>query len=353
MRNFMLSPLRLALGLALGLGAFAAAAAPTPGPGPYKVVQTIPGDDAFWDYATLVPEEHRLYLAREDGISLLDLTSGQLTPVFVPGKQVHAIVLLPKGQAIFTQGAVGLATVFERATGKVIRDIEVGKKPDGAVRDPATGVVIICDGVLDEIVFVNPDTGKVLDRLKLDGEPDSPVLDGHGRLFVNVTNHSKTVVIDLATRKLAKAYPLPDCQDASPLALDHGTGVLLAGCANEKAVALSARTGRVLGVAPIGKYPDVIMFDPQRHVFYVPTVIPGTLTVVGEGPGGAPRALASLPVAFGVHTGALDVEAGRLYLPAGDLQLAAGARPTVKPGTFKIMVVDVSHTAGGSAHAGR
>jgi DNA-binding beta-propeller fold protein YncE len=327
------------------LTTLAAAAPPaaSPGPGPYKVVRTIRGDDVFWDYATIIPGERRLYLAREDGISVLNLADDKLTPVFVPGKQVHAIVPLPKGRALFTQGAVGLATVFDRATGKIIRDIDVGKKPDGAVLDPATGNVIILDGVLNEAIFVDPDSGKVLDRIKVDGEPDSPVLDGRGRLYFNISDHSEVMVVDLATRKIAARYPLPDCQDASPLAFDRAKGVLLAGCANLKVVALTAVAGKVLGTAPIGKYPDVIMFDSLRRVFYAPTVIPGSMTVVGLRPDGAPQALANLTMAFGVHTGALDAAAGRLYVPAGDLKLAPGSRPTVAPGTFKIMVVDVSH----------
>src|SRR5579863_1736835 len=138
-----------------------------PGPGPYKVVQAIPGEDVFWDYAAIVPEEHRLYLARENGVSVLDLTTGQLTAQFVAGRQVHAVVPLPGGQALFTQGAVGLVTVFDRATGKVVRDIAVGTKPDGAVRDPATGQVIVVDGSRDEAIFVDPDKGAVLGRIKV------------------------------------------------------------------------------------------------------------------------------------------------------------------------------------------
>jgi DNA-binding beta-propeller fold protein YncE len=334
----------LALGLALCLGAATGTSAQpaTPGPGPYRIAQTIPGDDAFWDYAAVVPEDGRLYLAREDGVSVLDLATGALTPVFVPGKQVHAIVPLPGGQALFTQGAVGLATVFDRASGKVIRDIEVGTKPDGAIRDPNTGEVIIMDGTRDEAIFVDPAKGRVLARIKVEGEPGSPVLDGRGHLLFNVTSKSETLLVDLATRKVVKTFPLPDCDDASPLALDRARSVLLAGCANLKVVALNPRTGRILGTAPIGKYPDVITFDAQRGVFYVPTVIPGTLNVIGLDPKGAPLALANLPVAFGVHTGALDEAAGRLYLPAGDLKLAHGQRPLVAPGTFKIMVIDVS-----------
>ncbi|HEY1426701.1 MAG TPA: YncE family protein [Caulobacteraceae bacterium] len=334
------------LSLALAAAAPAQAADPPtpqlPGPGHYRIVQTIPGDDAFWDYATIIPEEHRLYLGREDGVSVLDLRTGKLTPVFVPGKQVHAIVPLPHGRALFTQGATGLATVFDRATGKVIRDIQVGVKPDGAVRDPATGQVIVLDGTRDEVIFVDPDQGRVLGRIKVEGEPDSAVLDGKGHLYFNITDRSETAVVDLATRKLVRRIPLPDCQDASPLALDKARGVFVAGCANLKVVAFDAATGRILGTAPIGKYPDVISFDPVRQVFYAPTVIPGGLAVVGLRRNGSPETLASLPVAFGVHTGAIDAAAGRLYLPAGQLKLTPGQRPVVTPGTFKIYVIDVS-----------
>ncbi len=343
----MRTPFPAVVGLAFSLllsGVAMAADAPAPGPGPYKVVKTIPGDDVFWDYGTIVAEEHRLYLGREDGVSVLDLRTDKLTPVYVPGKQVHAIVPLPNGRALFTQGAVGLATVFDRSTGKVIRDINVGKKPDGAVRDPKTGEVIIFDGVLDEVIFVDPDKGKVLERIKVEGEPDSPVLDGKGHLFFNITDHSEVAVVDLASRKLVKRYAMPNCQDASPLALDKTRGILLAGCANLKVVGLKASNGDILGTATIGKYPDVIVFDPVRHVFYAPTVIPGSMTVIGEDKTGAPVALANLPLAFGVHTDALDAARGLLYVPAGDLKLVPGQRPTVGAGTFKIFVVDVSHT---------
>ena len=57
------------------------------------------------------------------------------------------------------------------------------------------------------------------------------------------------------------------------------------------------------------------------------------LTVVGLGQGGAPKVLARVPVAPGVHTGALDSEGGRLFLPAGKLKLVHGQRPAVEPGT--------------------
>lgn len=314
-------------------------------PAPYNVVQTIRDGDAFWDYAMFEPSEKRLYVAREDGLTVIDLPTGKVTERFVPGRQGHAVIALPGGRGLMTNGASDTATVFERETGKILSTIPTGKKPDGAVLDPASGLVLIMDGVSHDAMFVNPDTGAVLGRVELEGEPGSPVLDGRGQLYVNVTDHSEIAVIDIASRKLIKKYPLPDCEDASALALDKTSGVLLAGCANLKAVAVRAATGEILGTVPIAKYPDVIMFDAVRQVFYVPCVIPGTLVVVREGKGGAPEVVASPDVGFGVHTGALDAAGGRLYLPAGDLRLQKGARPTVAPGTFRVLVIDVNQAA--------
>lgn len=314
-------------------------------PGSYATLQTIRDGDAFWDYAMFEPSEKRLYVAREDGLTVIDLPTGKVTERFVPGQQGHAVIALSRGRGLLTNGASDTATIFDRKSGKILRTIATGKKPDGAVLDPASGQVLIMDGVSHDALFVNPDTGAVLGRVDLEGEPGSPVPDGKGRLYVNVTDHSEIAVIDIASRKLIKKYPLPDCDDASALALDKASGVLLAGCANLKAVAVRAATGEVLGSVPIAKYPDVIMFDPVRRVFYVPCVIPGTLVVVREGKGGAPEVAASAEVGFGVHTGALDAAGGRLYLPAGDLRLKKGSRPTVAPGTFRILVIDVGQAA--------
>ncbi len=232
--------------------------------------------------------------------------------------------------------------IFERATGKALIEIPTGHKPDGAGLDPATGQLIIMDGNDGDAVFADPKTGEVLAHLPLGGEPGTPMFDGAGLAFTNIADKSEIAVIDMAAHKVVKRYPLPQCEDASGLGLDHASGVLLSTCAGLKAVATDSRTGRILGTVPIGKYPDAIITDPLRHVFYVPTIAPGELTVVGLGKDNAPEALARVAVAPGVHTGALDAEGGRLYLPAGDLHLAHGQRPSVAAGTFRILVLDVT-----------
>ena len=332
-------------GLAAMLVATANASAATAAAGngkTYPVVAQVLAGDSFWDYASYEPAEHRLYVSREDGLTTLDVDSGKVTNPLIAGHQVHSIVPLPGGRALITNGADNTAVIFERATGKALKEIPTGRKPDGAGLDPATGQLIIMDGTDDDAVFADPTTGEVLAHLPLGGEPGSPVFDGHGLAFSNIANKSEIAVIDMAARKVVKRYPLPQCEDASGLGLDRSSGVLLSTCAGLKAVATDSRTGQSLGTVPIGKYPDAIITDPLRHVFYVPTIAPGELTVVGLGEGGVPTVLAKVAVAPGVHTGALDAQRGRLYLPAGELRLVHGQRPSVAPGTFRIMVIDVN-----------
>ncbi len=326
-----------------GLGLVSSlAAAASPPTRTYPKIAEAKGGDSFWDYASYLPEEHRLYIGREDGVTVMDATTGRVTLSLLQGQQGHAVVPLSNGRALVTFGAQNKAVIFERATGKVLAEIPTGRKPDGAGLDPATRQLLIMDGLDGDAVFADSKTGAVLGHLALGGEPGSPMFDGHGKAFTNISDKSEIAVIDMVSRKVVARYALPSCEDASGLGLDRVSGVLLSTCKGLKAVATDAATGKPLGTVPIGKYPDAVITDPVRHVFYVPTIDPGELTVVGVGRNRAPVVLTRVSVAPGVHTGALDATGGRLFLPAGELKLVHGQRPTVVPGTFRILTIDVT-----------
>jgi DNA-binding beta-propeller fold protein YncE len=313
-------------------------------PSPYKIVKVYSDGDAFWDHGTFDEDSKRLFLGRENGITTIDALTGKLTDRLLAGKQVHKIVLLPGDRAIATEGGNADAIVFERDTGKVLKRIPTGKKPDAATLDSVTNTVVIMDGISQDAVFVDATSLNVLGRLKFDGEPETPVPDGKGHVLSPIADKSKINLIDVKQRKILKTYALPDCADASGLDLDPLTGVLLVACANQKALTLKVETGEVLGSTAIDKYPDGIVFDRVRDVFYVPCFVPGTLDVLAEEKNGAPLRTVSMPIAPGVHTEGLDAAGGRLYLPAGQVIIpkTKGGRPTVAHGTFKIFVVDVS-----------
>jgi DNA-binding beta-propeller fold protein YncE len=340
--------LRLTIAImSLASGGYIAAVAnaePAASPPSYNVVRSYQAGDAFWDYGVFDSAAQRVYFGRENGVTTIDVRTGTVNEQFVAGQQVHAIVLLRNNRVLATNGAAENAMIFERSTGKVVARIPTGKKPDGAGIEPVSGHIVIMDGISQDVVFADQDTYKVLGTLQLDGEPGAPVPDGKGHVFSGITNHSKIVMIDVASRKIVNTIALPDCDDSGGLALDAASGVLLATCANLKAIMVDSGSGRILGSVPIDKYPDFILFDAVRKVFYVPTIQPGNLFVIARHEQGGPYIKAKVPLGSGVHTEVLDAEGGVLYVPAGEIRFPKvhGQRPAVEPGTFRILAVNVS-----------
>src|SRR5579859_7315594 len=82
-----------------------------------SVIGTIPGPDGGWDYASIDQTARRLYVAHGDAVMAVDLDSGKVTPKVVDGKRLHAVVPLPDGKVLSTNGGDNTATLFEGATG--------------------------------------------------------------------------------------------------------------------------------------------------------------------------------------------------------------------------------------------
>lgn len=328
----------LALGLALVVGPAALAGEPAIPAGDLAVLTNIPGVGAGFDYASIDAAARRLYVARSDGVMAVDLDTLKVTDQLVPGKHVHAVVPLPNGRLLSTNGDSNTVTLSDAATGALIAEIPTGKKPDAAVFDPASGLVLVMDGDEGDVTLVDPNTGTSPGRIPIGGKLEYAVVDGHGHAFVNVEDKNEIAVLDTATRKVVGHYPLPNCDEPTALGLDPTTGVLLATCSNRKAIAVRAADGNVIAHLDIDRIPDAAIFDAARRRFYVPCGRDGTLFVISEVPGGVPVVTAKIETAQGAHTGALDPKTGRLYVPTADFHLTfSGFKPA--DGTFRILVL--------------
>jgi DNA-binding beta-propeller fold protein YncE len=326
-----------------GLGATAIAQRVRAGQPSLTVLRTIAHQegDARLDYASIDGGSRRLYVARGFGVTAVDLDSGQVTRQLVAGQHVHAVIPLPAGRGLSTNGDTNTATLFEAGSGKVLAQIATGAEPDAAVYDPVSALVFVMDGKDGDITLIDPSAGKALGRLSVGGKLEFAVVDGHGRLFVNVEDQNKMAVIDTVARRVVGSYDLPGCEGPSALGIDNESGVLLAACANRTAVAIRASDATL--VAPhlvIDRKPDAVIFDAARKTFYIPCGRDGTLAVITESKDGTFAVQASVATAVGAHTGALDPQTGRLYLPTADYHLTfSGIEPA--EGTFRILVLGI------------
>jgi DNA-binding beta-propeller fold protein YncE len=305
------------------------------------VVRTIAHQegDARLDYASIDGVSRRLYVARGFGVTAVDLDTEKVTRQLVAGQHVHAVIPLPGGRALSTNGDTDTATLFDGSSGKVLAQIDTGRDPDAAAFDSVSGLVFVMNAKDGDATLVDPIGGKAVGRLSLGGKPQFPVVDGHGRLFVNIEDQNKTAVIDTVGRKVLGSYDLPGCEGPSALGIDSESGVLVVACANRTAVAIRAADGKVIAPhLPIDRKPDAVIFDAANKNFYIPCGRDGTLVVISESNGDALSVRASVSTAVGAHTGALDSKTGRLYIPTADYHLTlSGIAPA--DGTFRILVL--------------
>jgi DNA-binding beta-propeller fold protein YncE len=306
-----------------------------------KVMKSIAHQegDARLDYASIDTVSRRLYVARGFGVTAVDLDSEHMTQQLVPGQHVHAVIPLPGGRALSTNGDTNTATLFDAGSGKVIAQLDTGKDPDAAVFDPTSGLVFVMDAEESDTTLIDPSAGKVVGRVPLGGKPEFAVVDGHGHLFVNLEDRNKTAEIDTVGRKVLGSYALPGCESPTALGIDTESGVLVAACANRTALAIRAADGTVVAShLAIDRKPDAVIFDTARKNFYIPCGRDGTLIVISESKDATLSFQASVPTAVGAHTGALDPKTGRLYLPTADYHLTLhGIAPA--DGTFRILVL--------------
>jgi hypothetical protein len=103
---------------------------------------------------------------------------------------------------------------------------------------------------------------------------------------------------------------------------------------------MSADDGKVLADLPIGAGVDATQFDGDIFA----SCRDGTLAIARETSPGKFAIMQTLPTKQGARTMGLDPTTHTLYLPTAELagSNSGKSRPTMKPGSFMILVVRAS-----------
>ena len=337
-----LAALTLVSVLVLVAGRADALAQPTPGTSGLRVVDRIAGPDGYWDYASFDPARRRVYVAHDHSVMVIDADTGTAKVDFAVGDHLHEVMAIPGADLVLTTNSGdATARILNAADGALIASVPTAKDPDAAIYDPASGLVLVMGGNSGEITFVDVKAAKAVGSLVVGGALEFPALDGKGKLFVNIEDKNAIAVIDLAKRKVITRYPLAGCTGPSGLAYVTG-GRLISACANGVAKIVSAASGKDLATLKIGARPDSVLYDGARKLAYIPSAMTGTLAVIALSGPHDNAIIDSVITQLGARTGAVDEKTGRIYLPDAQyiLPVPAGQRPTTKPGTFQVLVLD-------------
>jgi DNA-binding beta-propeller fold protein YncE len=305
------------------------------------IVAQIPGPDGRWDYASFDSAGHRILVSKSYGVMALDLATRKLSTV-APGTHVNASIALPNGRILITNEDVRTVTLANGSSGATESTIAVGKDPDAAVFDPASGNAFVMNNGSGDISVIDVDKGVEKRRVPVGGSLEFAVVDGAGKLFVNVEEKAEVAVLDTRTLAIGGHYKLAGCKEPSGLAYVVPAHLLVSACANGHAKIIDAKDGHEVGDVSIGPRPDAVLYDAARSRIYIPTggslEVNGEVTVLSVGADGKVALAGRIATQRGARTIAQDPETGLLYLPTADY--VKGPRgPKAVDGTFRVLIV--------------
>ena len=313
----------------------------------------------MWDYAAVGSEEHRLYLAQGDNISILDLRGSKWTRITVSGAMWHGVIpLQPRGLILATNGQAHTLAMFDANSLSERGSIPTGNEPqtglsgtmakfavladpDALVVDPQSGRAAVVNGASGEVVFVDLDTKSTVGSVRVGGKLEFAVADGRGRFYVNVQTSHEIAVIDIRTLKVVKRIAMAGCIEPKGLAYIPETDLLISGCDNGVAKFIVAKTAVTVASLKIGRGVDAVMVDERRHRVFFASGSDATLSIFDVENLQRIILLQTLPTEKGTRLGAVDVETGRVYLPSAKLGPPIPPRPwpSAVPGSFHLLVV--------------
>src|SRR5439155_9100346 len=163
-------------------------AAQSPGGSGYHLARQIRlGGDGRWDYIVFDTAAHRLFIARQTRVMVVDPESGKLLGE-IPGLDgAHGVALVNEtGRGFATSGRDSSVTMFDLKTLRVLGRIKAAEDADAVLYDPASKHVLTFNGDAGSSTVIDPVSGKAIGAIALGGKPEFGVSAGDGKVYVNL-----------------------------------------------------------------------------------------------------------------------------------------------------------------------
>lgn len=304
------------------------------------------GGEGRWDYLTVDPQTHRLYVPRGTTTMVVDSESGRVL-ADIPGQKIaHGVAIVPEvGRGFISDGGgEGAIMIFDLKTYATLGTITAQPDADGIIFDRASGRVLVVSGDGGVLMSLKPDvdpkTGKLDAPIELGGKPEFLASNGAGKVYVNLVDKSEVAVVDMEARKVVARWPVAPGGAPVGMSIDRREGYLFIGCRKpQKLIIMSTHDGKIVADLPIGSGVDATRTE-DGQVFA--SCANGILAVASELSPGKFGIVQTVKTPRGARTMGIDPTTHKIYLPTAEFEEAkpgARGRPAMKPGTFMIVVV--------------
>ena len=127
---------------------------------PFFITKTwIVGGVGDWDYMTMDPSAHQLFIAHGPAVQVVDVESGTVAGVVRGLRQAHTVVLDQEGGfGYISDGPADMVRVFDRRSFQVVASIPTGPSPRSMALDPSSGLLFVVGCAGDTVEKAKPQT---------------------------------------------------------------------------------------------------------------------------------------------------------------------------------------------------
>lgn len=333
--------------IAVGTAALCAGAACQAGDLYHYITQIpIPGVTR-WDYLSVDPVAHRLYVSHGNEVVVIDLQNNKIVGTITNTPGVHGIAVAPElGLGVTSNGRENKAGIVDLKTLQTLSKVGTSEGPDGMIYNPGRQEAYLFCGEAQAATVVDVKGQKVVATVPLDGRPEFAAADPKAnRIYNNIESKSEVAVIDGETHTVVTNWPIAPGESASGMAIDVDHHRLFIGCHNKNMVMMDNTNGKVVATVPIGQGVDANAFDPATRLAFA-SCGDGTTTIAHEDSPDKLTVVQTLATQAGARTMALDPATHNIYLATAEMaasstnQPAGGGRRRIPfaPNTFKILV---------------
>ncbi len=294
--------------------------AQTAGPNLLKTVADIPlpGASSRFDYASLDPGAHRLYMNHMGAgeVVVFDTASRKVVAVLKGFPRCTGILVVPSRHEVYVSApGEGAVAVLDTTSLKEVARIKVGDFPDGIAFDPDDQRVFVSDESGCQVAVLDARTHRLLSHIPMGGEVGNTQYDPVSRrIYSNVQTLNQLVVIDPKAMKVVDRIHLPGAQGNHGLLMDPEQHLAFVACeGNSVLLVVDLGTRNVTASFPVGRDPDVLAFDPGAGRLVVASES-GPATIFHE-VGRTLRKAGSQDVGRNAHIVAIDPATHLLYFP--------------------------------------
>jgi len=310
----------------------------------YHVTHTyLLGGEGSWDYVVPDPPHHRLFVARQTRVMVIDEDTGKLLGE-VPGiNGAHGTAIAEStGHGFATSGNDQSVVMFDLKTFKPLGRIPAAEDADAIVYDPASNRVFTLNGDAHSSTVIDPKAGTLITNIPLGGKPEYGASAGDGKVYANLTDISEVVEIDAKTATVSRRWSTAPCKQPVSMAIDTAHHRLFSGCRSGVMAISDYQAGKVVTTLPIGTGVDGAGYDPASGNAFASNA-DGTLTVIHQDTPDQYRVVQTLETPQGSRNMGLDPTNHRVYLVSakfGEPPAGGRGRRPVLPGTFTLLVIE-------------